>query len=41
MNQLTIRPIPPRKPKTEKEIEEAQKEQFFVNIEESPKNETQ
>lgn len=29
---LTIRPVGPRRPMTEKEIEEAQKEQFAKNV---------
>lgn len=36
---LTIRPIKPRQKKTEKEIEEEQRKQFEVNLENQPQNE--
>lgn len=38
---LIIRPVTPRKPKTEQEIIEEQKQQMSENVEESPKNDTQ
>jgi hypothetical protein len=38
---LTIRPIPPRRPKTEKEIEEIQKEVFAHNTDNEKSNDNQ